>query len=305
MLSIARSRLGLIFHLSFLVLNGLGVLLATIYNTKTPDLYLNNAHHTLGWLLTCVVCAQTFLAFLYRYTCRVETIGCIDERNTFIPMSTEAIEEHGRIHSLRNGPDHRFSDDSGQGTERNTESLRSQSLSSIDRNNENLDFPLDRRYEVGVEPAEKDRLLSDNAPDKLFLKKLPSLISSRILHVLVLIYEIVNRLILILGFIALVTGIVTYGGIFVSHPFKVEQCQLLTICQQGGEIFSGLAHFIKGGVFFWYGILTLGRWAGCFADIGWVCLFLGVEKLDLTYIGLEHQPFRKRCWLAQSIYSIR
>jgi hypothetical protein len=35
-------------------------------------------------------------------------------------------------------------------------------------------------------------------------------------------------------------------------------------------VFSGLAHFIKGGVFFWYGILTLGRWAGCFADIGWV-----------------------------------
>jgi hypothetical protein len=37
----------------------------------------------------------------------------------------------------------------------------------------------------------------------------------------------------------------------------------------GDRIFSGLAHFIKGGVFFWYGILTLGRWAGCFADIGW------------------------------------
>ena len=34
-------------------------------------------------------------------------------------------------------------------------------------------------------------------------------------------------------------------------------------------MFSGLAHWIKGGVFFWYGILTLGRWAGCFADIGW------------------------------------
>jgi urea transporter len=38
----------------------------------------------------------------------------------------------------------------------------------------------------------------------------------------------------------------------------------------GPEVFSGLAHFIKGGVFFWYGILTLGRWAGCFANIGWV-----------------------------------
>lgn len=39
--------------------------------------------------------------------------------------------------------------------------------------------------------------------------------------------------------------------------------------QKGAEVYSGLAHFIKGGVFFWYGILTLGRWAGCFAEIGW------------------------------------
>jgi len=38
----------------------------------------------------------------------------------------------------------------------------------------------------------------------------------------------------------------------------------------GERVFSGLAHFIKGGVFFWYGVLTLGRWAGSFADIGWV-----------------------------------
>jgi hypothetical protein len=72
-------------------------------------------------------------------------------------------------------------------------------------------------------------------------------------------------------------------------PLGSKQSRLLTTCQQGGEVFSGLAHFIKGGVFFWYGILTLGRWAGCFADIGWVCIFLEVDKLDLTYLGLEHQ----------------
>jgi len=26
---------------------------------------------------------------------------------------------------------------------------------------------------------------------------------------------------------------------------------------------------VKGGIFFWYGLLTLGRWMGCFADMGW------------------------------------
>lgn len=34
-------------------------------------------------------------------------------------------------------------------------------------------------------------------------------------------------------------------------------------------MFNGLAHFIKGSIFVWYGLLTLGRWMGCFADLGW------------------------------------
>lgn len=40
----------------------------------------------------------------------------------------------------------------------------------------------------------------------------------------------------------------------------------------GSSVFNGLAHFIKGGIFFLYGIVTLGRWLGAFGDLGWVCL---------------------------------
>jgi hypothetical protein len=39
--------------------------------------------------------------------------------------------------------------------------------------------------------------------------------------------------------------------------------------KRGNDVFSILAHFIKGGIFFWYGLLTLGRWMGCFAEFGW------------------------------------
>lgn len=39
--------------------------------------------------------------------------------------------------------------------------------------------------------------------------------------------------------------------------------------KRGQEIFNGLAHTIKGGIFFWYGLLTLGRWMGCFVEYGW------------------------------------
>jgi hypothetical protein len=39
--------------------------------------------------------------------------------------------------------------------------------------------------------------------------------------------------------------------------------------QRDSQIFNGLAHLIKGGVFWWVGVLTLGRWTGCFAARGW------------------------------------
>lgn len=67
-----------------------------------------------------------------------------------------------------------------------------------------------------------------------------------------LLYGFADRTILIFGFIAMTTGGVTYGGLF-----------------KGAYIFSGLAHFIKGGIFFWYGLFTLGRYFGAFADLGW------------------------------------
>jgi Protein of unknown function (Ytp1) len=39
--------------------------------------------------------------------------------------------------------------------------------------------------------------------------------------------------------------------------------------QKDHGIFSGLAHFIKGGIFFWYGLVVLGQFMGCWANLGW------------------------------------
>lgn len=57
---------------------------------------------------------------------------------------------------------------------------------------------------------------------------------------------------IIQGLVAILSGTVVYGGI--GH---------------GGAVFNVLAHYIKGGIFFVYGFLTLGRWMGAFADLGW------------------------------------
>jgi Protein of unknown function (Ytp1) len=84
-------------------------------------------------------------------------------------------------------------------------------------------------------------------------------------------------------------------------------CRLLLIAlQRGGHVFSGLAHFIKGGVFFWYGVLTLGRWAGCFAELGWVSEFPPQKRsLNLTFAGVEHQTNEKYRWQTRENCSVR
>ncbi len=213
MLSIARSKLGLVAQFSFLVMNGLGVLLATIYNSKTPDLYPNNAHHPLGWFLTWVVCAHTCIAFIHAYTKRTKTGP---ERVPFIPISTHAMEEHRRIQNLTVAQDYRFSNDSGQGTERNTDSLRSHSMSSLDEVHEGKVPDREGGHEAGYKATGERVSLADSVLGRFLKETLPGLLSSRSSHVMEFVYETINRLILILGFVALTTGIATYGGIFVS-----------------------------------------------------------------------------------------
>ncbi|CZR57527.1 related to YTP1 [Phialocephala subalpina] len=239
MISIARSRYTLPVQFLFLITNGIGVFLITIYNASTPDLYPNNAHHKLGWILTWIISAQVVLGIISAYTNRNDDHG-------FMPISTEAMAEHQRRHDLRRAETYRFSNDSGQGTEPNTESLRSQSISST-----HSDLPDTHKHEDEEEEEEKG-LMHGSKVDKFLKSRIPGLLSSRVLKAFRFAYNAVDRLILILGFVGFTTGIISYGGFFM-----------------GPKVFSGLAHWIKGGIFFWYGILTLGRWAGCFADIGW------------------------------------
>ena len=105
--------------------------------------------------------------------------------------------------------------------------------------------------------------------DKCVCIKVPTTLSIKTLRIVRVLSEVINRTILVFGFVALTSGGVTYSGIFVSSYLSSSNTAGLTTQQRGNNVFNGLAHFIKGGIFFWYGLLTLGRWMGCFADLGW------------------------------------
>lgn len=253
MLSIARSTLAFPVQLTFLVINGFGAFLATVYNNNTPDLYPNNAHHKLGWMLIWTICAQLLLGLVNTCMRRNDSSRDVSEREAFIPISTENMAQHQRFHNISDNELHRFSNDSGHGTQQHSDTSRSQSIFSLGEDRTRNHSSPRRASEHELNEKTMNTMSQLN---KFLIQNLPVLMTSQARYVLTVVYESINRLILILGFVALTTGIVTYGGIF-----------------RGSLIFSGLAHFIKGGVFFWYGVLTLGRWAGCFSEIGWVsCL---------------------------------
>lgn len=225
MFSLARSRYTLPIQFIFLATNALGVLLSTIYNAKTPDLYPNNAHHKLGWLVTWVLSAQAIvglvgrLAGAFNKKDQTEDAGAhATERRSFIPISQAAMDEHHRFHSGQYSPLCRHSNDSGQGTEPNTESLRSHSLSS------SPDAPASPIGELAhKEFAEEEDDLEADAPAMPrggamhnLATKIGSKISSRAWKIIVFGYNFVDRTSMLLGFITLATGIITLARFFVS-----------------------------------------------------------------------------------------
>ncbi len=237
MLSLARSRFTLAAQGLFGALNAGGVLLGLFYKANTPDLYPGNAHSPIGWIATMVVGAQIVVGIIARAAGGLRwkrrgdhdddqgSDGRAEERQGFIPVSTEAMAEH---ESRFPSPYSRFSNDSGQGTEPRTESLRSHSLSSgsgsptaaaankellpprasddEEDGNDDLEarlprFPLSRRTRSRAHAV---------------VAKVAGKVSDRAYKALVLAYNVVDRTILILGFVALCTGVIAFGRFFVS-----------------------------------------------------------------------------------------
>ncbi|PWY94430.1 integral membrane protein [Aspergillus sclerotioniger CBS 115572] len=253
MFSVARSRFALPSQFLFLVFNAVGLLVGIIYNSQTPGLYPNNAHHKIGWIVTWVMSAQVIMSLIFAYAGRGESESSSYERAAFLPVSTDEMAENAHTYPAGIRHSYRWSRDSGQGTERNSSSLHSRpsspSCSSPSDEYDGFEKPEDPIPEHSSQPRGWFRVPFF---DRFLASRVPRMVSNRGLGIISIIYSFIDRIILPFGFVALTTGGVTYGGLM-----------------RGSEVFNGLAHFIKGGIFFWYGILTLGRMLGCWADLGW------------------------------------
>lgn len=121
MLSIARSRYHLPAQMIFHTFNALGVFTGFVYNHSTPDLYEQNSHHPIGWIVTsCTIVwtlASLFVAY-GKFKSKREAAGSHS-------MSADNMVQHNRYQPYIDSPASRYSNDSGQGTERNSASLYS------------------------------------------------------------------------------------------------------------------------------------------------------------------------------------
>jgi hypothetical protein len=245
MFSLAKSRYTLVSQFVFLATNSIAVFLALIYNSKTPDLYPGNAHHKIGWIITWVVSAQVLISLVGRIAGAASQgrggRGA-EEEHAFLPIST-------RPDQFLPADQYRLSDDSGQGTEPITESLRSNSVSTVTGSSQDQFAGHHKEYD---EDDLEDVDLTEPASKGYFTIRAAKLVTLGIWRYFDITYKIIDRIILPFGSIAYLTGIITFARFF-----------------EGRELFSGLAHWTKGGVFFWLGLLTLGRWSGSFAEWGW------------------------------------
>jgi len=255
MLSIARSRLVLPVQLLFLAVNAFALMLGVVHARATPDLYANDSHGKTGWAMTWIAAAWLVLTWIQRaYAGRHHEDEDDEEDPRDVmrrPMNATSMAAYQRVHEQR------FSGDSGQGTERNSASLCSHSRgSSVEVAGQRFASPGPDHGHTDLEDVhgepEKLPFLRRTWVDRLVSRNVALFVGRRTRRAARVLHVVMERGILLGGLVAMANGTVVYGGI-----------------GRGDGVFNVLAHYIKGGIFFLYGLLTLGRWMGAFADLGW------------------------------------
>ena len=207
MFSIARSTAAFPTQVIFLSINTAGLVFGTIYNSSTPDSYERNVHHSIGWIVSAIVVVQVGLGVLGRITLR-------RRKDRHAPMP----RRHSNHNSESvNGP--RYSNDHDHGNDSGTARSSSTLLSDRSEHYNNSSFCDSHDLDDVKDGDEKQGLLRSKAVDGVLALKLSWMPSVGIENMFKFLYNAIDRLILILGFATLTTGMVVYGGIFVRRHF--------------------------------------------------------------------------------------
>ncbi|KAF8475936.1 hypothetical protein BDZ91DRAFT_710619 [Kalaharituber pfeilii] len=237
-LGLSRSRLYYPSQVAFLGSNFLGLAASVIYNGRTPDLYPNNSHHKMGWVIMGLLTLHTLMG-IFSFSINPVAFEGSENRSEYVPLYTIGEDDEQEAKEALASP-RRNSGDSGLGAER-----LSSSEHSVEAGNQRQ---LHREEQLGS----ISRPLYAGQVGAFFQHYCPYMFNTTIMKVNAALFSIMLRLLPIIGFVLITTGVVVFTGIFV-----------------GPNVLNGLAHTIKGGIFFWYGVFCFGRWLGAFSEFGW------------------------------------
>ena len=171
--------------------------------------------------------AQVVMSLLFTYSRKQQNTSS-EERAAFLPMSIANIVQH----NMAPYSDHRWSGDSGQGTEYSSRDISPNESHRYTKPEGDTEGDSDDGEDIVMpmpQPQTEPRRSSCFRIKKVenFLsRRVPGLLSHKLRKSIEILCEIVDRTILILGFIALTTGGVTYFGIMVSailHPARQQR----------------------------------------------------------------------------------
>lgn len=184
-------------------------------------------HSPLGWALSAIMLLQCVIGAVQIFASVgvLEKTASDEEKEVFLPISVEAMAQHQAMHRPNEQDQFRFSRDSGQGTE--PEFSSSCSVASLERE--------PRKVEEDTLTADGDGRSDDHARSvfRWMLRGKSRMRSSRMLRIVTRLSDLIDLVILPLGFVAVISGLVIYGGVFVrASPsiiiIIILECSMLT-----------------------------------------------------------------------------
>ena len=221
MLSISASRYTLFTQVTFIATNAFGMLIAVFYNARTPDLYPNNAHHKIGWIITVVVSAHVAVGVIARRTLPRHAFSSKGESNepTFMPLMTTSEGEGYADESQEFRPS---SERSHSPADYRSSLGDNSDTTQVEPSDDESGLPTIRKFRYARHRGRFSAILN-------FLETLRWSTNSQSLFLcLSYAYNTTDRIILPFGFIAFATGIATFGRFFVRNSITPSHCAKLT-----------------------------------------------------------------------------
>ncbi|KAK6461405.1 hypothetical protein DFJ63DRAFT_319679 [Scheffersomyces coipomensis] len=228
----------------------------SIFINSIEDLYPGNAYNKMTWILlfsTIIQYVMALINFGYKYiNNEFNGIGNHDKSgnnnssNALNDYNMLPFEDYDDNHSGYSSPTITLYDLSRQGTTSNSLDL-----------NENSNGHDMTSTNAMLLPDSNTMKLHQSSPPPSFISKIFSF--SIFQHISSSIYN----------FSHISFNLLNWGHFFYYLVYIPTGVATFALYGKGSTVFNLLAHFIKGGVFFAYGLLSLARYSGAFQAKGW------------------------------------